>query len=92
MPNLKTVGIFKKKITCNFVHVGFGVHSVKNRAISRGHIYYKQLQAIDENWKEETHFRQIYLNTKAFVKWVYFKRIIAMCFLCGFWGTYTCNS
>ena len=52
MPNLKTIGIFKK-ITCNFVHVGFGVHRVKNRAISQGHIYYKQLQAINENWQEE---------------------------------------
>ena len=69
--------------------MGFGVHRVKNRANSRGHIYYKQLQAINENWQEELTLGRFTWIQKHF-KNEY--RIIAMRFLCGFWGTYTCTS
>ena len=45
MPNLKTVGIFKKKNTCNFEHVGFGVHRVKNTQ-------FHQVISITSNYKQ----------------------------------------
>ena len=78
------------KVTCVFAHVGFGVHRVKN---TQFHQVISFTIITSNKWElsGRTHFRQVYLNTKPFINWVYFKRIIVMCFLCGFWGTYTCT-
>jgi hypothetical protein len=71
---------FKQSYMRFFAHVGFGgTYRVKN---TQFHQVISFTIITSNKWElsGRTHFRQVYLNTKAFINWVYFKRIIAMCF------------